>query len=64
MGRNGWIDASSLALGMPLGIAVGFMMDNPAFGIPIGIAFGIAFAAGKRREREGEDGGARDDRGA
>jgi hypothetical protein len=64
MGRNDWIDASSMAMGLPLGIAVGLLMDNVSFGIPIGIVFAIAIYASKARKSAGEDGGPQEDRGA
>jgi hypothetical protein len=64
MGRDGRIDANSMAMGLPLGIIVGILMDNVAFGIPIGLVFGIALAASKARKSAGDDGGAPEDRGA
>jgi hypothetical protein len=64
MRRNGWIDASSMAMGLPLGIAVGLVMDNVSFGIPIGIVFAIAIYASKTRKSAGEDSGPQEDRGA
>jgi hypothetical protein len=50
MGRNDWIDASSMAMGLPLGIAVGLVLDNVSFGIPIGIVFAIAIHASRARK--------------
>jgi hypothetical protein len=56
------IDWNAMAMGLPIGIAIGISMDNVLFGIPIGIMFGIAFAAGRRAPAEG-DGGAPEERG-
>jgi hypothetical protein len=63
MQRFGGVDWTAMAMGLPIGIAIGIGMDSVLFGIPIGIVFGIAFAAGRRKPAE-EDGGAPEDRGA
>lgn len=55
------IDWTAVAIGVPLGIAVGISLDNVFLGIPIGLAFGIAFAV-ERRKPAGEDSGAAEDR--
>jgi hypothetical protein len=55
------IDWNAMAMGLPIGIAIGISMDNVLFGIPIGLVFGLAFAAG-RRKSAGEDGDASEDR--
>jgi hypothetical protein len=53
------IDWNAMAMGLPIGLAIGVGMDNVLFGIPIGLMFGIAFAAG-RKKSAGEDGASED----
>jgi hypothetical protein len=54
------IDWNAIAMGLPIGIAIGIAMDEWVMGIPIGIAFGIAFAGTRTGRSAGEDGGAED----
>ncbi|HYH30743.1 MAG TPA: hypothetical protein VD903_10195 [Pseudonocardia sp.] len=61
MQRIRGIDWNAIAMGLPLGVAVGIAMDEWVLGIPIGIMFGIAFAGGRsrcatREEAEPSDG--------
>ena len=48
MQRTSGINWNALAMGLPLGIAVGIAMDQWIMGIPIGIMFGIAFGGFSR----------------
>jgi len=61
MQRSGDIDWMAIAMGLPIGIAIGVGMDNVVMGIPIGIILGIAFALGRRKARE-DDGAAPEER--
>jgi hypothetical protein len=56
MQRFGGVDWNAMAMGLPIGIAIGVGMDNVLFGVPIGIMFGIAFAAGRRNPGDGDGG--------
>ena len=53
--RTEWLDVRSLAMGLPLGVAVGLVLDNLAFGIPIGIVSAIAFSASRARKPSDEE---------
>ncbi|MHA6621923.1 hypothetical protein [Pseudonocardia sp. DLS-67] len=55
------IDWTAVAMGLPLGLAIGVSLDNVLFGIPIGLLFGIAFAAGRKKPAD-EDGSASEGR--
>lgn len=51
--QNQWMAIGMSALGLPLGAAFAFALDQTAFigiGLPIGLALGVAF--GSRKDRE------------
>ncbi|HLU59594.1 MAG TPA: hypothetical protein VKZ81_29375 [Pseudonocardia sp.] len=64
MANTRWIDASSMAIGLPIGVAIGLLLGNVAFGIPIGLIFAMALAWEKGSGPAREDGAPEDDRGA
>jgi len=53
-----------MAIGLPIGVAIGLLLGNVAFGIPIGLIFAMALAWEKGSGPAREDGAPEDDRGA